>query len=476
QDMCYELELGQIANDCKTKNRTQRKNEIEIAACGMYGKLSNSKYGAFLIEHDTKAQEITYGGNQSVDIVIPVYNGYEFLPKLFEGIRRTAVQYRLFIVDDCSPDERIYPYLESIKEANTVLIKNEKNVGFVMSVNAALAQTENDVVLLNTDVELPPFWLERLMNPIFTDDRVATATPFTNSGTICSFPCIGTDNPIMEGLSVDEMDKAFQTIEPIYTVMPTGVGFCMAMSRQAINQIGLLDEQAFEKGYGEENDWCQRAIAAGYKNVMVENLFAYHKHGGSFLSDEKKRLIERNQKILQERYPRYRYEVAEYFSQDPLKYLRNWIALNILSAATKKSPRLIWNHGIGGGADAYIRKEIERDTKLGKQSILAWYDVYSGYYIAEYCYKNYQLRFFAREIDSLTRLFDLTGVDEVVINELVSYPDIIHTLELILQIKEKHGSQLVILMHDFFAVCPCCTLLNAQDTFCNVPQNLLVCN
>ena len=64
------------------------------------------------------------------------------------------------------------------------------------------------------------------------------------------------------------------------------------MSKNAIEKVGVLDADSFGMGYGEENDWCQRAILAGYRNVQVENLFVYHKHGGSFLSEDKKRYLE----------------------------------------------------------------------------------------------------------------------------------------------------------------------------------------
>ena len=42
-----------------------------------------------------------------------------------------------------------------------------------------------------------------------------------------------------------------------------------------------------KKGYGEENDWSMRARQIGYKNIIVPNLFVYHKHGGSFSHVEK---------------------------------------------------------------------------------------------------------------------------------------------------------------------------------------------
>ena len=100
-----------------------------------------------------------------------------------------------------------------------------------------------------------------------------------------------------------EIDDEFRMIRPQYPAMPTGVGFCMGMNLKAIREVGLLDEENFGKGYGEENDWCQRAIAAGYENVDVDNLFVYHKHGGSFPSEEKQRLLKEHSDALLRKHP-----------------------------------------------------------------------------------------------------------------------------------------------------------------------------
>lgn len=135
------------------------------------------------------------------------------------------------------------------------------------------------------------------MYPILSMDNIASVTPFTNSGTVCSFPKYLEDNDIFEGLDVSELDYFLDvTVQNTFIEMPSGVGFCMAINRDVYEKIGDVDE-VFGKGYGEENDWCMRARDIGYKNIIATNLFVYHKHGGSFPSDEKKRLIDRNLEI-----------------------------------------------------------------------------------------------------------------------------------------------------------------------------------
>lgn len=96
--------------------------------------------------------------------------------------------------------------------------------------------------------------------------------------------------------------------------MPTGIGFCMGMNLEAIREVGLLDEN-FDKGYGEENDWCQRAIQAGYAPMQVENLFVYHKHGGSFSSEEKLQLLKSHLERLAKKHPNYNSDTADFLSE-----------------------------------------------------------------------------------------------------------------------------------------------------------------
>ena len=270
-------------------------NEIQVYTLEGQESIGNIRYFKERYLEETPVFDAKIPSDEVIDIIIPIYNGLQYFDKLFAGIEKTKMKYRLILVDDQSPDPAVREYLERYvaEHEGTVLLRNEKNMGFLPSVNRALAIAEHHVALVNTDVEVPEGWLERLMWPIFTKEKVASSTPFTTCGTICSFPNFCEDNVIFEGMPLWQIDDAFRQIRPQYATMPTGIGFCMGMNLEAIREVGLLDEENFDKGYGEENDWCQRAIQAGYTNVQVENLFVYHKHGGSFSSEEKLRLLKR---------------------------------------------------------------------------------------------------------------------------------------------------------------------------------------
>ena len=234
-----------------------------------------------------------------IDIIIPIYNGFQYLKPLFESIfNSTHIDYRLIIVDDNSPDINIYPFLSNLsnKEHNfckeIILLKNEENLGFIKSVNKAMKYINNHFILLNSDVVVPNNWINRLIYPIINNINIASVTPFTNSGTICSFPNFCEDNKLFFNLDVNLIDLEFSTI-PIniaYQDIPTAVGFCMAINKNILDEIGDFDT-IYGKGYAEENDWCMRAYNKGYKHLIAGNLFVYHNHGGSFLSEEKKECL-----------------------------------------------------------------------------------------------------------------------------------------------------------------------------------------
>ena len=245
----YCIKIGNIKGDSVVDSVLFTRYKEICEGDSLVGQEDIIKYG-----DDTK-----YYFEDTIDLIIPIYNGYDYLKKLLVDIRKTKVKSHIILVDDKSPDEKILPLLKeySSKYDNVELVCNEENLGFVKTVNKGLSLSNNHVVLVNTDVELPDEWLERLMYPIVKYGNVASTTPFANSATIFSFPNFAENNPIYKGLSVDEIDAYFKAFKPRYTVVPTGMGFLMGMNRNVINEIGFLDEESFGKGFGEENDWCQ---------------------------------------------------------------------------------------------------------------------------------------------------------------------------------------------------------------------------
>lgn len=416
-----------------------------------------------------------------IDILIPVYDGKEYLIPLFQSIfTNTSLPYRLVVCDDKSSDATVLPLLNTIKNSNPtvnmIILENAENLGFVKTVNKLAKLAENHFVLLNTDTEVPPNWIERLMYPVFEMEKIASTTPFTNAGTICSFPNYLEDNPIFENMNVNEIDKQFQFVNFDKTTieLPTGVGFCMGVNKTLVDNIGMFDE-IFGKGYGEENDWCQRAIEQGYKNLHVTNLFVYHKHGGSFPNEEKQRLIQTNLRILNKKHPTYDEQVQSIVTKNELSLLRE-----ILEYKTKNnnlSSVLIFDHNLSGGAHDYIEEDIIKRVSASQAVCLIRYDFnITKKYIVKLITNKQEIKLQTPDLNEIIKFLKQMQFDEIFVNSLVMYPDIKNIIGLISDIKKHTSSKVIVPIHDFFPVCPSYTLLDETMTYCGVPNDDERCN
>ncbi len=408
-------------------------------------------------------------GNITIDIIIPVYNGYEFLEPLFDSLEaNTFSAHRLIVINDCSPDERVKPLLlkRLEKYPTSIFIDHTENQGFLKSVNEAYTYTSNHFLILNTDTEVPKYWIERLMYPIIHMDNIASTTPFTNSGEIASFPNFVADNEIFEGMSVDTLDEVFREVNPkdFYAQVPTGVGFCMGINYTLTKTLGMFVEDTFGKGYGEENDWCQRAIKEGYKNLIVPNLFVYHKHGGSFTVEEKQKLLKENATKLLDRHPNYSKDVSTYIQEDPHNHLRH--ILSLIASSKTKAIEIMFDHDLGGGANIYANERIEHYLKEEKNTLLIKFDFYSNVFKVYHKYKTYNVAFSLASFEQLILLLEKLEIKEIFLNSLVSYKGIYNILEYLNKLVEVKEIHLTIPIHDFNPICPNYTLLSGKGIHC----------
>lgn len=273
-----------------------------------------------------------------VTIIVPVHDGWEVLNACIKSLMRTVTApHRVEFVDDASRDPRVRPALEAAIATHPdrfALVLQDRNLGFVGSVNAAMARTRDDVVLLNSDTVVTEGWLDRLLACRDSDPRIATATPFSNNAEICAFPEFCRPNPMPD--DPDHVARACRkTGAPTYPDLPTGVGFCLYIRRAALDALGDFDAATFGRGYGEENDFCRRAAGHGWRNVLCDDAYVAHVGNVSFgalgLGPGGG-----NAARLSARYPDYNRRVAEFISADPLRPRREAILARL--AQTTGSP------------------------------------------------------------------------------------------------------------------------------------------
>jgi len=258
-------------------------------------------------------------------IIVPVFNAFDFVCRCLSSLAAHNPQNEILVIDDASTDERISPLLRewaASSEHHHLKVQSE-NRGFVHTANNGLLSSAGDVVLLNSDTEVTPGWLDALTRCLDTTEHIATATPWTNNGEIVSLPGFCQANPVP-----DDPQAIADTIgncdSPGYPELPTAVGFCMAISLNAIRKVGLFDEDSFGLGYGEENDFCQRAIKAGFTNVLCDDAYVVHRGGASFGPLGLKPDEGSMQRLLA-KHPDHQAQVAEFIQNDPLAARRQEI-------------------------------------------------------------------------------------------------------------------------------------------------------
>jgi GT2 family glycosyltransferase len=420
------------------------------------------------------------------DIIIPVYNDINTIECVNRALKNTDYPYNIIIVNDKSTNEEVVSFLYSLcGKENIVLLENHVNSGFAASVNRGMSYSDNDVVLLNSDAFVTKKWLSKMHRCAYSDERIMTVTPLSNSATICSVPNFNQDNEIPDGFTIDTFAEFIETIslKKVITI-PSGVGFCMLIKRKAINLFGLFDVETFGKGYAEENDFCLRINEAGHYNVVDDTTFVYH-IGKCSHKDKASVLLEKNLRILGKRYPYYHSMVHEFISKNPMRTIYENISLRIKVYSPEKAKVLYLLHnpidcGHIGGTEFHVKELVDnindkvfyvlfvKDKNIyldefnnGEKNAyvfpMNWHLEVTDFYNKEY-----------REIlKSILMAFD---IDLIHCQHLIG-----HTFDIFPLAKEL-DIPVIFTIHDFYSICSLINLLDQSEVYCEVSNNLDKCS
>lgn len=403
-----------------------------------------------------------------VDVIVPVYRGLADTQLCIGSALASRCQtpFRLVVINDASPEPEVTQWLreQAAKEPRMLLLENEVNLGFVGTVNRGMALSENnDVLLLNSDTEVANDWLDRIRNAAYSDARVASVTPFSNNATICSYPQFCKDNELPAGYDTARLDNLCAQTNPGMVVdVPTGVGFCMYIRRDCLVEVGLFDTANFGKGYGEENDFCQRAQAAGWRNLHLLDTFVLHTGGVSFGASKSPR-EQAAMETLRRLHPRYEPQVMAFVQADPARLGR--LALDIARIkASGKSTVLAVVHDRSGGTVRHIHELAQH---LNDQVTMLILSPVPGHRVKLSLPSDQEA--FALEFEIPSQMDDLQNILRSLGVQHIHYHHLLGHHPAIKQLPAQLGVRYDFTAHDYYSYCARISLTDNSDKYVTEP-------
>lgn len=419
---------------------------------------------------------------KSVDIIIPIYNAYEDLLLCLDSIYKNTDlnQNRLILINDNSPDNRIKELLDKQKKENVIVIHNEVNKGFSNNINIGMAQSDNnDVILLNSDTVVTSNWVEKIEKCAYHDKAIGTVTPLSNNATLCSVPVFCEENKLPEGMSIEQAGQIVETCSlKKYPRITVAHGFCMYVKREVIKKIGGFDAETFERGYGEENDFCNRAEQIGYHHVMCDDTYIYHSGTKSFISKEKEAYIKAHDRILRERYPLQMKKNDLHCKENPNYYVGDNVSIYFDLNNGKKNVLYLLqsdfregSENCVGGTQFHVRDLVQGLRKKCNVFVAAR----DKEYLNLTMYYGSKERTFKYYIGEKETFFEFNNIviEKLWRNILSAFQiDLIHVHHVlttsfdIFYVAKEYNIPIMFTAHDFYFVCPTIKLLNQDGKVC----------
>ncbi len=234
-----------------------------------------------------------------LSIIIVNWNTKNLLLQCLESVYQTTkrIEMEVFVVDNGSTDGSVAAAKERFAEVK--FIQNEMNLGFARANNQALTLAVGKyLLLLNPDTMVKEGAIERLIFFMEAHSEAGGAgaqllnSDGSKQNSIANFPSLATEL-INKSFLRWLFPKTFPGKERNYTEpieVDSVIGACMIIRRDAVEQVGLLDEDYFL--FLEETDWCYRMKGVGWKIYHVPQTEVYHFQGKGVEIEKRRARIE----------------------------------------------------------------------------------------------------------------------------------------------------------------------------------------
>ncbi len=253
-------------------------------------------------------------------IIIPVYNNIELTRRCIHSIYKIKSRspFEIIVVDDCSPSDDYKTLLSDFPEVR--LIRNEKNSGFLLTVNRGAKEAKGEYILiLNNDTEVVPGWLDELTCAMSKHPEagmigsqlihLGTGTLQESGNLICKN---GDMLPLGRGESPDH--PQFNYFREVDFVSAASI---ILRKKVFVDEMDGFD-RIYVPAYFEDPDLGLRLKQKGYKNYVCPLSRVLHQEMASY-GDALDDKCARNRAVFMDRWRDYLAENALYADREEPK-------------------------------------------------------------------------------------------------------------------------------------------------------------
>ena len=239
-----------------------------------------------------------------VSIIIPVFNGVDFVKDCIESLYNSPVRstYEVIVVDQHSTDGILSVLRDYAKKYdNFLLIENKTNLGFAAGLNRGVSRAKGKyIVLANSDLIFTPAWIDPLVELAINDPQVAVVSPMTNY--VGEGPQIDREAVLLKPAEAAKYAQSIANRKGEIQVVDRLVFFCVLIKRNIYDLLGGLSG-VYTLGNYEDDDFCLRARLIGFTLKIAKSSFVYHLGSKTF---QRQRInyvdiMTRNEKIFFQR-------------------------------------------------------------------------------------------------------------------------------------------------------------------------------
>lgn len=224
---------------------------------------------------------------ESVAVVILNYNGRKHLETFLPSVVKYSFPHTVILADNASIDKSVDYVRNTFPSVEIIL--NHENGGFAKGYNDSLQQIKGNYdfyLLLNSDVEVTPNWIQPLLKVLENKKNVACQPKVLSYSDKSKFEHAGASGgfidkdyfPFCRGRLFDNTETDIGQYDNLEEVTWTS-GAAMLIKADLFHEAGGFDETFF--AHMEEIDLCLRLAKRGYKLYCNPESVVYHLGGGT---------------------------------------------------------------------------------------------------------------------------------------------------------------------------------------------------